>query len=541
MNTRAGRKPRTLPSVALSLLTTGLLAACAPMPAAKSDVDVIIAGGLAFDGSDAPGRKVDVAIRGERIVAVGPDLAARFHADRIIDARGKLVAPGFIDAHTHPDTYIQSGDPDKRRADPWLHQGVSTIVIGIDGSGTPDIAAQARTLETGGIGTNVAAYVGFGPVRGRVIGQDDRAPTNEELDRMRALVAKGMCEGALGISTGLFYAPQSFASTDEVVELAREAAVRGGLYDTHQRDESSYSIGLLGSIDETLEIGRRASIPVHIGHIKALGLDVHDQAGAVIERIRQARAGGQRVTADQYPWLASATGLGAALLPRWAQDGGRQAMLQRFDEPATRARIREAMAENLRRRGGADALLFIGADQPWTGHTLQQMATQWQIDPLDAAIRVLQAGGAGAQKIASFNMAQADVELFMQQPWVLTASDGGDGHPRQHATFPEKYAKFVVGKPVIPLQAFIHRSTGLTADTLGLAQRGYLREGHFADIVVLDPDRYAPRADYRNPSLLSEGVEYLFVNGTAVLDDGQARQVLPGRALLRIPPAGTCD
>lgn len=512
---------------------------------AAGTVDLIISGGTVFDGSDGPGRTADVAIAADRIVDVGPDLAGRYRAARTIDARGLVVAPGFIDPHTHPFSHIRSPDPQVRRNLPWLYQGVSTIFIGIDGGGTPDIARQREWFEGHGVGTNIAAYVGLGPVRRRVLGNDDRAPDAGELQRMRGMVADAMCQGAIGFSTGLFYAPQSFASTDEVVALAGEAAVRGGVYDTHQRDESSYSIGLMGSIEEVLEIGRRARIPVHIAHVKALGTDVHGSAGKIIERIERARADGIRVTADQYPWLASATGIEAALLPRWAQDGGREALFARLDDPAASGRIREGMKENLRRRGGAAAVLMIGEGWPWSGRTLAQMAEAWELEPVEAALRIIRHGGpdssGSARKIASFNMHADDVAELMAQPWVLTASDGGDGHPRQYATFPEKYARFVAGQGVIDLQAFIHRSTGLTADTFGLADRGYLRAGYHADIVVFDPDRYAPAASYVEPAVLSRGVEYLLVNGTAMIERGEATNALPGRVLRHQPPAGSCD
>ncbi|TWT22503.1 amidohydrolase family protein [Luteimonas marina] len=523
-----------------------LLAGCAspPAPTALAQADTLIHGGLLFDGGNSDGRIADVAIRGDRILAVGPDLRRRYRATREIDATGLVVAPGFIDPHTHPDTYLRSPDPAMRRLLPWLHQGVSTIFIGIDGGGTPDVAAERAKLEAAGTGTNVAAYVGLGPVRSRVLGQDARAPDADELARMRTLVADAMCEGAFGLSAGLFYAPQSFASTDDVVALAREAAIRGGVYDTHQRDESSYSLGLMGSVEEALEIGRRAHLPVHIAHIKALGADVHGSAGAVIARIERAHAQGQRVTADQYPWLASSTSLGAALLPRWAVDGGRPALFERLDDPATAARIRDDMRDNLQRRGGADAILMTGSGWPWSARTLQQFADGAGLDPIEAALRIIGEGGTGrtgsAQRIASFNMRRDDVDLFMRQPWVLTASDGGDGHPRQHATFPEKYARFVVQDQVIDLAAFIHRSTGLTATTFGLADRGFLRPGHYADVLVFDPDAYAPKADYVRPHVLSEGVVHLFVNGVATIDAGHAAHALPGRMLQHRPPPGTC-
>lgn len=524
------------------LLLTGCASPATQAPLAEADT--LIHGGLLFDGGDGPGRIADIAIRGERILDVGPGLRRRYRATREIDARGLVVAPGFIDPHTHPDTYLRSPDPAMRRVLPWLYQGVTTIFIGIDGGGTPDVAADRARLRAAGAGTNVAAYVGLGPVRTRVLGHDARAPDAVELARMRDLVANAMCEGAFGLSTGLFYAPQSFASTDEVAALAREAAIRGGVYDTHQRDESSYSLGLMGSVEEALEIGRRAQLPVHIAHIKALGADVHGSAGEVIARIERARAQGQRVTADQYPWLASSTSLGAALLPPWAVDGGRPMLIERLDDPAIAARIRDDLRDNLRRRGGAEAILMTGTGWPWSARTLQQYADEAGIDPADAALRIIREGGTGrtgsAQRIASFNMRRDDVELFMRQPWVLTASDGGDGHPRQYATFPEKYARFVVHDQVIDLAAFIHRSTGLTATTLGLADRGFLRAGHFADVLVFNPHTYAPKADYVQPRVLSEGVMHLFVNGVATIDAGQAAHALPGRMLEHRPPPGTC-
>jgi len=514
--------------------------------AAKPDeaVDVIIRGGTIYDGGEGAPYVGDVAIRGDRIVHVGP--AGGYSALRVIDAKGMIVAPGFIDPHTHADSFIRSPDKAVRVNAAWLAQGVSSVVIGVDGSGTPDVAADAAKLAGSGIGTNVALFVGFGAVRQRVLGPDARAPDAAELDRMKALVANGMCEGALGLSTGLFYAPQSFAKTDEVVAVAREAAIRGGLYDTHQRDESSYSIGLLGSVEEAIEIGRKAGMPVHFAHLKALGVDVHGQAGAVIAAIDAARAGGVEVTADQYPWLASGSSLDASLLPRWAVDGGGQALLKRLDDPATLARIRDEMADNLRRRGGASALLLIAQGFPWTGQTLEQVAETWKIDPRDAALRIIRQsveakGGEakrGGASVASFNMAQADVDLLMQQPWMVTSSDGSDGHPRMFATFPEKYLRYVRERKVIDLATFIRQSTGRTADIYKIDRRGYLRPGYFADVLVFDPEGFAPRADYLHPRELSVGVQKLFVNGVLAVDNSQATGATAGRALLRPRPSG---
>lgn len=538
--TRSGRSRVWQLSVLAVMVATGCSANKQNAANEQPTADVLIVGGTLFDGKDAPGRSADIAITGDRIVAVAPGLSGTYQAHRTIDASGKIVAPGFIDGHTHPDTHIRSKDAATRRNLPWLHQGVSTIFVGVDGYGTPDIAADKAWFETNGVGTNVAAFVGLGPVRKRVLGDDARAPNPDELEQMRQLVAKGMCEGGFGLSSGLFYAPQSFTRTEDVVTLAREAALRGGIYDTHQRDESSYSVGLMGSVEEALEIGRRAELPVHFAHIKALGADVHGKAADVIARIERAHAEGQKVTADQYPWLASATGMGAALLPRWAVDGGREAFIARLDKADTAKRIREEMRANLVRRGGAEAILFIAKDWEWSGKTLAQMASQWKVDPIEAALRILREPSGTAARIASFNMSRADVDLFMKQPWVLTASDGGDGHPRQTASYSEKFSRFVVKDKVISLQDFIHRSSGLVATTLGVPERGFLQQGYYADVVVFDPQTYAPRASYTEPQLLTAGVDYLFVNGTAMIDEGRASQTLAGRFLLHTPTAGSC-
>lgn len=539
----------TSPTPSLRRLAIGvasglLLAGCSSeAPSAREAADVLIRGGTVYDGGSGEAVVADVVIAGDRIAYVGADAERHYAAERVIDAAGKVVAPGFIDPHTHPATYLRSDDPAERRNLPWLMQGATTVVVGVDGRSSLEQAEDGAELEARGIGTNLASYVGFGSVRHAVLGDDARAPDEAELARMRALVAKNMCEGAFGLSTGLFYAPQSFASTEEVVAVAREAALRGGLYDSHQRDESSYTIGLLESTREAIRIGREAGMPVHFGHIKALGVDVHGQAQAVIDLIEAARAEGQRVTADQYPWLASGTGLEAALLPRWSVDGGREALLRRLDDPATREKIRGEMRENLRRRGGADSLLLTSSGQDWTGKTVAEVAAGWSLEPIDAALRIIETGGPNGRPgsaLASFNMDEADVKLFMRQPWVMTSSDGSNGHPRQYATFPEKYAKYVKREGVLSLAEFVHRSTGFTADTLGIELRGYLRPGYYADVVVFDPQGFVPKADYVNPRVLSEGVEQLFVNGVAAVRDGEPTDARAGRVLSHEPPPGSC-
>lgn len=512
---------------------------CAATASSAPRVDVVIRGGTIYTGAEAPPFVGDVELEGDRIVYVGRGRGTA--AAKVVDARGMIVAPGLIDAHTHPDSYIRSADPKARLNLPWLAQGVSTVVIGVDGYGTFEVAKDAHALEASGIGTNVVPFVGFGAIREHVLGQDARAPTSAELAEEKGLAAKAMCEGAYGLSTGLFYPPQSFAKTDEVTAVASESGKRGGMYDTHQRDESNYSIGLLASTREAIEIGRVAGTPVHFAHLKALGVPVQGQAPALIATIEAARRAGQIVTADQYPWLASGSSVDASLVPGWAMDGGYKKLLARFDDPPTMARLKAEMAENLRRRGGAQSLLLTAQGQPWTGKTLAEMATQWQLSPIDAAIRILRtpdAAGTGSAgtDVASFNMIDRDVDLIMQQPWVVTSSDGSNGHPRQYATFPRLYRTYVVERKVITLQQFIRRSTGATADMYRIPQRGYLRRGYYADVVVLDPKQYAPRADYLHPRVPSVGVAALFVNGRLALADSTATGVAAGRALLRPRP-----
>lgn len=500
--------------------------------------DLVLKGGTIHDGSGRPAYVGDVAITGDRITYVGR--SAKIRARRSIDVRGLVVAPGFIDLHTHAE--ITAPEPAKRRLDTWLAQGVTTIVTGNDGFGQFDIAAQTRALAARPIGPNMASYVGFGPVRTAVLGEGDVTPNAAQLARMQGLVAKGMCEGALGLSAGLFYAPQKFAKTDEVIAVAREAAKRGGIYDTHQRDESSYDIGLLASVDEALRIGREAGMPVHFAHLKALGVDVHGQASAVIARIAAARAAGLQVTADQYPYTAGSTGLTAALLPPWALDGGLAAIKARITDPAQLDRLRAEMRENLRRRGGAGALLLINSDRPWSGKRLDAIAAEWNVDPIDAALRLVR-DDPDRIDVVSFVMIEPDIEAIMRQPWVVTGSDGSAGHPRISGTFPRKYARYVVERKVISLAAFIRQSTGRSADILKLDRRGYLRRGWFADVVVFDPRSYAPRSDYDRPSELAVGVSTLLINGQAVIAGGRLNDRLPGRVLRRTnvpncPPRG---
>ena len=488
------------------------------------DLDLIIRGGSLMDGSGSPATKADIGIQGDHIVFVGSSAGRK--AKRLIDATGLVVTPGFIDPHTH--TASDLSDPKRSRNDAYLMQGVTTVATGNDGDSPTAIGATLAKWGQQGIGTNAALFIGQGTVRREVMGMSDAKPTAEQLDRMKALVDAAMKEGAIGMSTGLYYAPGSFSSTEEVIELARIAAQHGGIYDTHMRDESSYSIGLLGSVRETIRIGEEAHLPVMISHIKALGADVWGQSKDVIALIDEARKAGVNVTASQYPYTASGTSVTAALVPRWAEADG--ALLKNLDDHSSvRPRLVNEMNQNLTRRGGPDSLLMTASpDQKVVGKTLAAIAKERNEAPVDAAIEIIKAGGAD---VASFNMKESDIEAFMRQSWVMTCSDGSEGHPRKYGTFPRKLRLYVYEKQIIPLEFAIRSSTSLPAETLGLKGRGLLKPGYFADVLVFDPKTINEGATYQQPTVLATGVRYLTVNGRLAIDSGALMPVLAGKAL----------
>ncbi|MES2988644.1 MAG: amidohydrolase family protein [Pseudomonadota bacterium] len=516
--------------VALLLGTVALSLGAATAPPQK--VDLLIRGGTIYTGTMAP-FVGDVAIRGDKIVSVSR--RANVTAVRTIDAKGMIVAPGFIDPHTHMGGDLASKDPAERLVPAFLMQGVTTAFIGNDGGGSTDIAKVLGSAKTKPVGINYAAYIGFGAVREKVIGEADRAPTLAELSDMRRLVSGAMCEGALGLSTGLFYAPQSFAKTDEVVELAKEAALRGGSYDSHIRDESSYTIGLAGAVDEVIAIARATRMHTHISHIKALGVDVQGQAPSIIAKIEAARAKGLNITADQYPWSASGTSLVASLMPLWAQDGGRPALLKRFADASLDKKLREGIVENLRKRGGAEKLLIV--EGRYQNKTLAAVAKERGEDAVTAAIETIKIGDPG---VVSFNQSEADIKTFMARPWVMTGSDASGGHPRVYGSFARKYAYYVKDQKALTLGQFIYRSSTLTADTFRLTGRGRLTAGSFADVVVFNPETYAAQATYEQPKLLASGVLSVVVNGVLAVDKGTMTGKAAGRALPHKPTPGSC-
>lgn len=510
---------------ALSIILCCSLSACKTL----IEADILLAGGMVYSGEDISAYIGDVAIRGEHIVYAGKP-SARVKALKVIDVTGQIIAPGFIDPHTHSLTDLQSEDNFIRRNNNYRFQGVTTVVNGNDGFGGPNVAEITADLVSRGIGTNTALFVGHGATRSQIMRNENREPTDKELEDMKSLVEQGMKAGALGLSTGLFYAPGSFSNTEEVIELSKIAAKYDGIYDSHIRDEATYNIGLEAAIDEALEIGLAAEIPVHIAHIKALGVDVWGKSKPIIESINAARANGQRVTADQYPWGASGTRISNALLPRWVKSGSRESYMARLEDVELRAKILPETRENLRRRGGPKAILVTKGKSDWQGLTLDQIALQNGFAPAEMAIEIARQGDA---RIASFNMNEDDIVNFMRQPWVMTSSDGSSGHPRKYASFPRKFETYVKDQNLMEIGTFIHRSTGLTALTFGLCDRGFLRENYKADIVVFDPEQFRQVADFQTPEKLSEGVTHLFVNGEAVISNGQSLPNLPGRVVKR--------
>jgi len=490
-------------------------------------VDLLITHGKLFDGSGGEPRIGDIGIRNDRIVFIGDSAKEGVTSTRVIDATGLDVTPGFIDPHTH--TFDDLTNTQRHTNIAYLMQGVTTVITGNDGSSPLPIGSALKKWDEQGIGTNGALLVGMCSVRRQVMGMADAAPSAAQLDQMKAVVKQGMNDGAFGMSAGLFYAPCSFAATEEVIELAKVAAEQHGYYDTHMRDESSYSIGLLGSIRETIRIGREAKLPVHISHIKALGTDVWGQSTEAIKIIREAKSQGIDVTADQYPYSASGTSLVPALVPRWAEAGGREQMLKRFDDPNTRPRLLTEMEQNLKRRGGAKSLLITSsADSRAANRNLQQIADERHEVPLDAAIELIKAG---TNDVASFNMSEADIETFMKQDFVMTGSDGSPGHPRKFGTFPRKIREYALNRKVVTLPFAIRSGSALTADSLGIKERGSLRVGYFADVIVFDERTVADQATYEKPEALASGMRYVIVNGKLAVEDGKYNGALAGRAL----------
>lgn len=514
------------------MLTLATLAFLTLLQAADPAVraDIIIRGATLYDGTGHPGRKGDVALRGDRIVAVG-SFATDAKA-RVLDGSGLIVAPGFIDLHTHSDTPLTQAATRANLC--YLFQGVTTVVTGNCGAGPVDVAAYFRTLEKGGVGSNVIHQVPHNDVRRKVMGNANRVPTAAELKKMEALVDQGMKDGAWSLSTGLIYNPGTYAQTEELIALAKVGARHGGFYASHIRNEGT---GVLAAIAEALTIGREAKLPVHISHLKASGRKVWGKAADEIALIEQARAMGQAVTADQYPYTASSTSLSATLVPPQFREGSSKDFLARLDDPEQGPRIRQAIEANLDGREGGKALRIAryATNPAWNGKSIDAIAAAEKKTPLEIVLDIERHGGA---QIVNFGMSEEDVRLIMKQAFVATASDGSSQvpgptvpHPRSYGCFARKIGRYAIAEKIIPLEQAIRSASGLPADILKLPERGYLRPGYVADLVVFDPETFIDRATFDKPHQYATGVRYLFVNGKLAIDHGKYTGVLAGKVL----------
>jgi N-acyl-D-aspartate/D-glutamate deacylase len=510
------------------------IVACSLLPAGVGQVEVeadyVLTGGTLYDGTDQPGRVGDLAIKGDRIVAVG-----KFKwkgQPRVLDCTGLVIAPGFIDLHTHSDYPLQK--PKTNANTNYLMQGVATVVTGNCGAGPVDVDKYFRTMEKQGIGSNVIHQVPHNNVRAAVMGNVNREPTPDELKRMEALVDKGMRDGAWGMATGLIYNPGTYSKTDELVTLAKVAARYDGFYASHIRDEGAK---VTSAIEEILTIARRAGIRVHISHIKVSGRRNWGRAAEVIAILRRARKDGVDVTADQYPYIASSTSLAAMVVPTKYREGSAKDFIKRLDDPEIGPQLRKEIEELIDGRQGGKGLKVaaFAAKPQWQGKDLVAIADQEGKSTLEIVLEIQRKGGA---QMVNFGMNEEDVRLFMKEPYVATASDGSSmvpsktvPHPRSYGTFPRKVGRYAVEDGILSLQHAIRSCSGLPADILRLPERGYLKAGHFADVVVLDPKTFRDKGTFDRPHQYATGVKTLFVNGTPAIEQGRYNDKLAGRVL----------
>jgi dihydroorotase/N-acyl-D-amino-acid deacylase len=526
--------------------------------------DIVITNGHIIDGTGSPWYSGDVGIRDGKIAAIGNLTAAS--RQRTIDAAGKVVAPGFIDMLGQSELTILV-DP---RLPSKIFQGITSEITGEGNSIAPlndaiiasdrvayehyKINPEWRTLreyfarlEKQGMGINLATYVGATQVRRMVLGDDDKQPNSQQLDQMKDLVRRAMRDGAVGVSTSLEYAPAPYAKTAELVALATEAGTAGGIYATHMRNESD---SVLDAIDEALRIGREAHVPVEIWHIKVAGKNNWGRMPEVVGKISAARAGGADVTADTYAYTAWYNDF-SAFIPPWAHDGGTAKLVERLKDSATRDRIRKDMLTPSRdwdnewqEIPGPEAIM-IGAVAnpkllPLQGKRLSEVAKQWNKDPIDALFDFLIDDPTTG--VAVFGMSQPDVTLALQQPWVSidndsegTSAEGILGqahpHPRAYGTFPRILSKYVREEKVLTLEDAIRKFAALPAQRMRLTDRGVLKQAMWADIVIFDPTTVRDRATFDNPNQLSDGMDYVLVNGVPVIDGGKMTGKLPGKVL----------
>jgi N-acyl-D-aspartate/D-glutamate deacylase len=494
--------------------------------------DLLIRNGKVYDGNGNPWILADIGITGDRIRAVGRLPVAP--AARVIDAAGMAVAPGFIDVHSHAGPGLATEA--LKQGQPLLAQGITTALVNPDGGGPTDLESQHNRYRRQGIGPNVGLFVPHGSIRQNVMGMSDRDPDSEQIAKMVDMVRQGMRDGAIGLSSGLYYAPGSYSKTGEVIAMARMAAQFGGVYTSHIRDEGDYSVGVVAAVQEVITIAEQSGLIGVVTHMKALGPANHGLSMALIERIEAARARGVQVYADQYAYNASGTGIGGALIPRWAQVGGRDALLRRI-RGQDRAKVVADVKTNIERRGGADTLVIsrYAVEPSFEGRSIGELARKAARPAEEYALDLLERGDAS---LVSFNMSERDIDLIMRQPWTMTCTDGdlvpmgqGKPHPRAYGSFPRKLRLYVKERGIVDLPFAIRSMTSLPAQVFALKDRGQIRPGAFADIVIFDPAKVNDAATYIEPHQLAEGMTHIVVNGELVRENGKFTSALPGRVL----------
>ena len=533
---------------ATSLLLLAASACSAPPRAATpiqdpAPYDLVIRGGTVVDGTGAPAYAADVAVQGGRIVRVSRTPLSTGRAGRVIDATGHIVAPGFIDLHAHIEPILRMGG-----AASHLRQGVTTAIGGPDGGGPFPVRAWLDSAQSGGIALNVGTYVGHNTVRGRVMGRADRAPSAAELARMRTMVAEAMGEGAMGLSSGLEYVPGVYATGDEVVALAAVAADSGGVYTSHVRNETH---GVMASVHETIDVGRRARIPAIITHAKVVGRPSWGRSAEMLGAVDAARAEGVDVMLDVYPYTASSTGL-SILIPSWALAGGDSAFARRVRDPVLRDSIVRGIVHLIDvERGGGDLEFVQFARVAWNraleGRRLADWARSRGLVPsprtgAELLIEATLNGGAGA---VYHVMHEDDVRRIMRHPRAMIASDGGlaqpgsgHPHPRAYGTFPRVLGRYVREHAVLTLEEAVHKMTAMPAARIGLRDRGRIAEGMAADLVIFDPATVADRSTFTQPHQYPDGIPFVVVNGVVAVDGGEPTSARAGVALRRQPGRG---
>lgn len=519
----------------------------------------VFRGARVYDGSGAPWFRADICVTGEVISEVAPPGTG---SGREVDVSGLVLSPGFIDAHSHSDIPLMADG----RAASKIYQGVTTEVIGQCGSSgaplndetrevvamwlqqsdlDPDwntMAEYMQRLESQGIAVNVCALVGHRNLRQTAMGGDDRPPSDDEMDHMKKLLHEGMRDGAYGLSTGLIYPPGAFAKPPELEALAEELRKYGGLYVTHMRDEGD---GLIESIGESIQLGERAGVPVHISHFKAVGPDNWGKGLEALISLERARERGIDVTCDQYPYTASATGL-TAMLPHWAHDGGREALMKRLEDDTARSQLMEHLKTTNKIRSWEDILISRVSSEDrrnLEGMNMDQVAAEMDLPPEQAVLDLLHQENL-AVGMVTFGLSEEDVQTIMAHPLTMIGSDGsalatdgplagGKPHPRNYGTFPRVLGRYSRDEGVLPLAEALRKMTSLPAARMGLGDRGLIKPGFKADLVAFEPATVREAGTFSEPDQYAKGIEHVMVNGQFALKDGSQTEQLAGRVLRR--------